>query len=82
MNRRSFIKKTPVIGASSFTGSSIISLLPGFAAENPTIDIAAVRGEDYFKNTIKAVDLLGGIKKFIFKGATVGLLSMGWVKLI
>ena len=75
MNRRSFIKKTAVIGASSFFGSSVISQLPGFADENPTVDIAAIKGEDYFNNTIKVVDLLGGIKKFVSKGSTVGLLA-------
>jgi uncharacterized protein (DUF362 family) len=37
-------------------------------------DIAVVNGSNYFENTIKAVELLGGIGKFIAKGDKVGLL--------
>jgi uncharacterized protein (DUF362 family) len=44
------------------------------AKKTPVPDISAAAGPDYFKNTLKAVDLLGGIKKFIPDGARVALL--------
>lgn len=79
INRRSFIKKTAAVGASSLIGSNMISHLMGsasiFAFENEKINIAAVKGEDYFNNTIKAVDLLGGMKNFVSKGSTIGILA-------
>jgi uncharacterized protein (DUF362 family) len=74
VDRRSFIKKTAAIGISSLIGSNIMTKLSSFADENLQIDIAAVKGDDYFNNTIKAVDLLGGIKNFVSKGSKVGLL--------
>lgn len=38
------------------------------------IDISAVTGLDYFNNTIKAVDKLGGMKKFVSRESRVALL--------
>jgi uncharacterized protein (DUF362 family) len=38
------------------------------------VDIASVKGADYFLNTIKAVEILGGMGKFVSKQAKVGLL--------
>ena len=78
MNRREFIKHSAVIGASSVIGGNILSDLFGNTANslfnNEKIDIAVVQGEDYFNNTIKAVDLLGGMKKFVTKQSKVGLI--------
>ena len=74
IDRRSFIKKSAAIGMSSLIGSNVITRLSSFASENPKIDIAAVKGEDYFNNTIKAIDLLGGINNFASKDSKVGLL--------
>ncbi len=36
--------------------------------------VAVVNGSDYFNNTKKAIDLLGGITEFVKKGEKVGLL--------
>jgi uncharacterized protein (DUF362 family) len=38
------------------------------------VDIAAVKGAGYFRNTIKAVEILGGMGRFVSKQAKVGLL--------
>jgi uncharacterized protein (DUF362 family) len=79
VTRRSFIKKSTVIGASSLLGgSALLDLVsatsnPVFATE--TVDLCAVEGKSYFDNTIKAVDALGGMKKFVPKDAKVGLLA-------
>lgn len=74
ITRRSFIKGSTALGVTSILGGSIDGWLhpPAFAATD--IDIAAVRGADYFQNTIKAVELLGGMGKFVPRHAKVGLL--------
>ena len=74
ITRRSFIKGSAVLGVSSILGSSIAGWIhnPAYAASD--IDIAAVTGADYFNNTIKAVELLGGMGKFVAKQSKVGLL--------
>ncbi len=70
-NRRDFLKKGIVIGAG-------IALLPEIAKGNifntGAIDISVVTGNNYFENTIKAVDQLGGIGKYAKNGSKVGLL--------
>lgn len=75
MNRREFIRQSAVIGASSVIGvSSLFGNTANSLFHNEKIDIAAVQGDDYFNNTIKAVDLLGGMKKFVTKQSKVGLI--------
>jgi uncharacterized protein (DUF362 family) len=70
ISRRSFLKSSAVLGASTVLGSGATGLL--FA--EATVDIAAVKGTDYVKNTIKAVEILGGMPKFVSKQSNVGLL--------
>ena len=74
INRRSFIKKSGAIGIASVFGTAIIpKLITGM--QNPEgIDISIVQGTDYYKNTIEAINILGGIKKFVPKDSKVGLL--------
>lgn len=73
ISRRSFIKGSTVLGA-SILGGSFAGWMQKFAFAEGNVDIAAVKGADYFKNTIKAVELLGGMGKFVSKQAKVGLL--------
>jgi uncharacterized protein (DUF362 family) len=70
ISRRSFIKSSALLGASTILGSGTVGLV--FADVN--VDIAAVKGTDYFKNTMKAVEILGGMPKFVSKQSKVGLL--------
>lgn len=77
ITRRSFIKRGTVLGAVSLFGSSVLGLFTGsfgrlFGGKAP--DISVVKGSDYFNNTIKAVDLLGGMKRFVPKNAKVAIL--------
>lgn len=78
ITRRSFITKGSVLGAMSVFGGSILNLFTGssfgrlFAGKTP--DISVVKGADYFNNTIKAVEMLGGMKLFVGKGAKVAIL--------
>jgi uncharacterized protein (DUF362 family) len=48
--------------------------MPKLAFAEAKADIAAVKGADYYKSTIKAVEMLGGMGKFVSKQSSVGLL--------
>ena len=74
ITRRSFIKGSTVLGASSILGGSVVGWMQKLAFAEGKVDIAAVKGADYFKNTIKAVEILGGMGKFVSKQSKVGLL--------
>jgi len=75
MNRREFIRQSAVIGAFSVIGvSNLFGNTPNLLFNNEKIDISAVQGDDYFNNTIKAVELLGGMKKFVTKQSKIGLI--------
>ena len=70
ISRRSFMKSSALFGASAILGSGI----RGSVFADVNVDIAAVKGADYFKNTIKAVEILGGMPRFVPKQSKVGLL--------
>ena len=74
ISRRAFIKRSAVLGASSMLVGSVIGWMPKLANAQTDIDIAAVKGADYFKNTIKAVETMGGMDKFVSNKSRVGLL--------
>lgn len=71
ISRRSFIRKSATIGVSSVLGSSLI---PDITLSDETIDMAVVKGKNYFENTKKAVELLGGMEKFVPKNSKVAFL--------
>jgi len=70
ISRRSFIKGSAAIGVGSLVGGSIIY---GFAGE--PADISVVKGQNYFDNTVKAVEQLGGMKRFVPKNSRVAILA-------
>lgn len=77
IGRREFVKKSAKIGISAAIGSSVIyELLDGsvHAFGKEKIDIAVVSGSDHIKSTISAVELLGGIRKYIPKDSKVAIL--------
>ena len=82
MTRRSFIKKSVALGASTSIGSSGLSHLleaavnPDFKDQN--IDVAVAVGSDYFKSTQTAIGILGGMSKFVPKNSRVLLLGNVW----
>ena len=53
LGRRSFMKRTAILGASSIFAGNVENLL---ASMSQDIDIAVVTGDDYFGNTVKAVE--------------------------
>ena len=71
ITRRSFIKTSAAIGVGSVLGNTLASDI-SFGGE--AIDIGVVKGDDYLANAKKAVELLGGIEKFVPKNAKVALL--------
>ncbi len=79
IGRRSFLKKGASLGAISIMGSSsILNIASGQqpvlqAAEK--VDLAVVKGRDYFQSTIKAVKQLGGMEQFVPRQSRVGLLA-------
>ena len=77
MNRRSFIK-TGVVGAASVLGAGILSDLSipewSWVYGSGPADLSVVTGKDYFKSTIGAVEKIGGMSRFVPKGAKVALL--------
>ncbi len=75
-SRRTFLKTGVLLGAGTFfggTGSNLLAKVSEFLAEE-TPALSVVRGEDHYAATVKAVDALGGMKRFVGKNSTVGLL--------
>jgi len=73
IGRREFVKASARAGLALAVGGKLAA---GAAASSgaKAVDVAVGVGADYEKATLKAVELLGGIKKFVPKGAKVGLL--------
>jgi len=76
ISRREFISKASKTGA-VLGGYSIVPSLFAFdsSRDNPTPDISIINGEDYFLSSVKAVEQLGGIEKYVKKGDRVGILA-------
>ncbi|UCC38197.1 MAG: DUF362 domain-containing protein [Candidatus Aminicenantes bacterium] len=76
IGRRDFIKKSAKISLSTALGSSVFYQLIGHSgcAPGEKVDMAVVAGSDYTKSTIKAVEILGGIEKFVPKNSKVAIL--------
>jgi uncharacterized protein (DUF362 family) len=71
INRRQFIQKSAAISVTSVLGSKLTA---NITLNDKTIDLAVVKGQNYFKNTKKAVETLGGMEKFVPKNSKVALL--------
>jgi uncharacterized protein (DUF362 family) len=71
-DRRTFMKGGLALGALGAVESTGIGRVMAAAAAKP--DIVAVRGADAYASTIKALESLGGIERFVRKGGRVGLL--------
>jgi len=72
INRRTFIKQSTALGVTSVMSSSILSSCSN-SSELP--DISVVQGDNYENNTLKAVENLGGIDKFVPKNSKVAILA-------
>ncbi|MDK9708183.1 MAG: DUF362 domain-containing protein [Desulforhopalus sp.] len=74
ITRRTFIKGSTAFGVSSILGGGIDGWIHRPALAAATADIVVVQGADYFQSAMRAVELLGGMGRFVAKGARVGLL--------
>lgn len=76
IGRRDFIKKSAKIGISTALGSSALYQLIGHSACAPggKIDVGVVTGSDIAESTFKAVELLGGMEKFVPRNSKVAIL--------
>ncbi len=72
ISRRSFMKQSAAIGASTIIGPSLLS---SSALAHETNSISVVQGDDYFENTVRAVEELGGMGHFVSRGAKVAILA-------
>jgi uncharacterized protein (DUF362 family) len=78
LDRRSFLKAGALVGLTPFVARGAFAHILGentaSAVATGSAEIAIVNGSDYYKATVKAVEMLGGMKLFVTKNATVGLL--------
>ncbi|MGD2246677.1 MAG: DUF362 domain-containing protein [Candidatus Aminicenantes bacterium] len=72
IGRREFFKSTAKIGVSAVIGGSVLSHFS--CSKTARCDIAVVSGGDYRDSTSKALELLGGIEKFVHRGGRVAIL--------
>lgn len=72
ISRRLFIKTSATISVSTLISGSILS---NCSKSSVKIDISVVEGENYFNNTVKAVEQIGGIKRFVPKNSKVAILA-------
>jgi uncharacterized protein (DUF362 family) len=74
INRREFMKCGVAAGAATIAGSlSLPSIVFGNSFSSK-LNLSIVNGTNYFASTMKAVEMLGGMNKFVTKGCCVGLL--------
>jgi len=75
IDRRRFLQRCASSGAGALIGSLLPpALLRGTSLLAPEVMVCAVAGDKIFDNTIRAIDALGGMNKFVKKGASVALL--------
>lgn len=87
-DRRGFLAKLLIaLGAVPLSGMARrlpgLSWLPGWAetAQAAPDNLVWVEGADPYRNTIKALNQLGGIKRFVKKGQRVTILpNVGWAR--
>jgi len=70
--RRSVLKAVAAAFGAALGGAWPRASAAGAAAES--VDLCAVTGTDPYQGALKAIEQLGGIGRFVPKGATVGLL--------
>ncbi len=88
MKRRDFLRRTTLLGVAAWAGVRLTpDLLAGAPAATPAPaapdappDLGIAEGDDYFAATLRAVELAGGLGRFVKPGAQVGLLinAPGW----
>lgn len=82
ITRRNFIKESAAFSVStSLVTSGLSNIMEDAEKKNfphKNIDVAVTIGGDYFENTKKAIEILGGMSKFVPKNSSVLLLGNVW----
>ena len=73
IDRREFVRRTIAAGTGIIAASPLASALESSHAP-VRYDLWSVVGDRYFDNTMKALNALGGMQKFVQRGNTVGIL--------
>ena len=74
IDRREFIKQSIAVSVTTVAGLSSLPKILTAGSLTAGIDISVVNGKDYYANTVKAVEQLGGMGKFVWNKSTIGLL--------
>lgn len=77
ISRRSFLQYTALAGSAIITADAfggLTSRPPGLLNRLGPPDLAVVSGSNYYDATVRAVHLLGGMTRFVPRGASVGIL--------
>lgn len=78
IDRREFVKRLVITGAGIAAAPSLSKALHTgalMAADGSSkYELVSVVGDRYFENTLKAVDALGGMQRFVARNKTVGIL--------
>ncbi len=78
ISRRSFMKRGAALGAATVVGGklleNVVNEVIAAAPQPAAIDLAVVAGKDWFASTVRAVELLGEMKRFVTKNARVAIL--------
>ena len=81
INRRNFLKTSASIATGSLITSALLPKISSGFLRIGMPDITCVKGNDYFLNAQKALELLGGMSQFVKPGSKVALLiSPHWDK--
>jgi len=78
IDRRTFIRKSSLLGASAVTGGAMLTSLlarRGWSLpDDRPVEVSSVQGTNYYDSTVKAVELTGGMRRFVTRGSKVGIL--------
>ncbi len=77
ISRRSFLRYTALAGTAALTADTLAAMLArsaGTSSRTGPADLAVVSGSNYYDATVRAVELMGGMERFVHRGARVGLL--------
>lgn len=79
IDRRDFLKRSALMGLGAVVGEPLFNQertvkASSYLWEGQPADISVVKGGDFYQNTLKAVEFLGGMEKFVPSGSKVALL--------
>lgn len=77
ISRRAFLRSSALASSAIVTADALGGLLShplSLPSRMATPDLAMVSGSNFYDATVRAVELLGGMRRFVLPGARVGLL--------